>query len=107
MDRETEATLLVFCAAPHQAFDSDQWLAIDRLSQSELAATALFLAGRDWLGHEETLQCVAECLGPGDVGRFSDLARQTRFDCSRFKSRLLREMRSLSRQEVCVAVPSH
>lgn len=93
MNRESEAALLEFCAQQRADFSVAAWMEYGQLPQEELAATALFLAGVEWFGHQRELLDVAARLEPG--AGFADLARRTAFDCSRF-SNLLRRHHALA-----------
>lgn len=101
MDRVAEAALLDFCAKQKTEFSAQRWHEFEAVENTELAAAALFLAGVDWYGHKEELIAVTEHLRPGYVGKFSQLAKESAFDCSRFSSmlkvRLTRYDKSLSR----------
>lgn len=92
MNRESEAELLDFCVCQHQKFDADSWMQRPPQDRQELAAVALFLAGVDWFPHCQPLLDIAERLHSGYVGRFSELAKLTRFDCARFSNLLRREL---------------
>jgi hypothetical protein len=92
MTRDTEASLLQFCAAQRGGFDPDQWLACPHADRSELTAAALFLAGVDWYGHRAELLRVAENLTPHSTGRLSTLVSRTGFDLSRFSNMLRRRL---------------
>lgn len=92
MNRETEAALLEFCVQQHKEFKPAAWLERESGEREELAAVALFLAGGDWFGHRRGLLEVADQLCPGCVGRFSEVARRSRFDCGRFSNRLRRKL---------------
>jgi hypothetical protein len=92
MNRETEASLLEFCARQREEFEAAAWLDREPQDRDELAVVALFLAGVDWFGHRRELLEVAERLHHGGEGRFSELARSTQFDCSRFSNLLRRRL---------------
>jgi hypothetical protein len=93
MNRESEAAWLEFCAQQRGNFSAAAWIEYDGLPREEVAATALFLAGVEWFGHQPELLAVAAQLAPG--AGFADLARRTAFDCSRF-SNLLRRRHALA-----------
>ena len=99
MTRDHEEQLLAFAAAQKLYFREEDWvqLASSGPVSKEVAATALFLAGGYWYGHEEALFRVAERLSPGSVGKFSERAKAVEFNCSRFdqmlKSRIACESR--------------
>jgi hypothetical protein len=101
MDRVAEMELLDFCAKQKARFSVQRWHEFGSVKNSELAAAALFLAGVDWYGHKDDLLDVAEHLHPGYVGKFSQLAKESAMDCSRFsnmlKARLAHNDKSLSR----------
>jgi hypothetical protein len=90
MKRDSEAQLLQFCVAQRRAFAAEAWSSYVDLPRDELAVTAVFLAGVGWYGHRDELLAVAHSLAAGCVGRFSELASQTEFDCSRFSHSLRR-----------------
>jgi len=92
MNRESEAELLNFCVRQHKSFKADSWMQRPERDRQELAAVALFLAGVDWFPHRQHLLEIAERLHGGYVGRFSELAKLVRFDCSRFSNLLRREL---------------
>jgi hypothetical protein len=92
MNRETEASLLEFCARQREGFEAAAWLDREPQDRDELAVVALFLAGVDWFGHRRELLDVAGRLHRGCEGRFSELARSTQFDCSRFSNLLRRRL---------------
>ena len=92
MNRETEAELLDFCVLQYRKFEANDWMQRPQKDRRELAAVALFLAGVDWFPHQQPLLEIAERLHGGYVGRFSELAKLTRFDCARFSNMLRREL---------------
>jgi len=100
MDRASETALLNFCVKQKDGFAAQKWHEFGAVKNDELAAVALFLAGVDWYGHREELLEVAEHLRPGYVGKFSQLAKESAMDCSRFsnmlKMRLIHNDKSLS-----------
>lgn len=88
LDRDTEERVLQFCARQKDTFDVEEWLHNTITDKSELAVVALYLAGGDWYGHHAELEFVADTLRPGCVGHFSELVKETRFECSRFRNLL-------------------
>ncbi len=91
MNRDHEEHLLAFGASQRHDFDVDAWVQLAKsglVSRDEVVATALFLAGGYWYGHEDGLFRVAEELSPGSVGHFAERARAAEFNCSRFDSML-------------------
>lgn len=91
MTRDDEEQLLAFSADQRAHFDEAAWVKLAEtgpVSRDEVVATALFLGGGYWYGHEEALYRVAERLAPGSVGHFADRARAVQFNCSRFDSML-------------------
>lgn len=92
--RGIEERVLKFCAAQRRGpFSTNEWLRMAGVVvEPELAVVALFLAGGDWYGHQVELESVAEQLLPGCVGHFAELAKHTRFECSRFGNMLKMEL---------------
>ena len=100
MNRRHEEQLLELGAAQYQNFDEQAWLDLAEagtVTQAEVAAAALFLAGGYWYGHETELFRVAEALAPGSVGHFAEQAKRVRFDCTRFDEMLKARIRHESR----------
>lgn len=93
MKRETEATLIEFCALQRDEFDLDLWLEIPHPDRDEFIAAVLFLAGVDWYGHRESLLKVAHEIAPGMIGHLSKVVQKTNFDLSRFSNTLRREIK--------------
>ncbi|MGA2693667.1 MAG: hypothetical protein ABSF76_15000 [Opitutaceae bacterium] len=87
MKRDTEDLLLEFCVQQKERFGLSPWLDLP-LSSDTKATTALYLANTSWFGHRHELLDVAEKLHRGCVGHFSEMARLTGFDPSRFRGRL-------------------
>jgi hypothetical protein len=92
MNRQGEQELLDFCAAQRIDFSADQWKTFSAVTRQELAAAALFLAGTEWYGHRKELIEIGEHLAPGYYGRLSVLIDETRFDLSRFNTRIKRDL---------------
>jgi hypothetical protein len=87
MTRDAEDQLLDFCLQQKTRFGLSAWL--DTPLPKEVKATAaLYLANTTWFGHRGALLNIAERLHPGSVGHFSEMARLTDFDPSRFRGRL-------------------
>jgi hypothetical protein len=87
MTRAVEDQLLDFCLQQKTRFGLSAWL--DTPLPKELKATAaLYLANTTWFGNRRALLNIAELLHPGSVGHFSEMARLTGFDPSRFRGRL-------------------
>jgi hypothetical protein len=87
MKRDIENQLLDFCSKQKARFGSSAWL--DSPLSNEIKATAaLYLANTYWFGYRRALLNIAERLHPGSVGHFSEMARMTGFDPSRFRGRL-------------------
>jgi hypothetical protein len=87
MTRVVEGQLLEFCLRQKTQFGLSAWL--DSPLPNEVKATAaLYLAKTIWFGYRRALLDIAERLHPGSVGHFSEMARLTDFDPSRFRSRL-------------------
>jgi hypothetical protein len=87
MTREVENQLLDFCNMQKARFGLSAWL--DHPLPNEIKATAaLYLANTSWFGYRRALLNIAERLYPGSVGHFSEMARLTEFDPSRFRGRL-------------------
>jgi hypothetical protein len=87
MKRDVEDQLLDFCSPQKAQFRFSTWLD-SPLSKDIKAAAALYLANTSWFGYRHALLDVAERLHPGCVGHFSEMARLTGFDPSRFRGRL-------------------
>lgn len=85
MTREAESQLLDFCVAQRGAFDANAWACFNAVSEMELAATARYLAGVDWFGHQKTLARVADQL---TTLNFEELTQRADFDPGRFKGLL-------------------
>lgn len=92
MTRDSEAELLDFCSRQHRQFDASMWLGFTAVGPAELAATALFLSSVDWFGNQPALRETAQLLLPESDSGFSELAKKTRFDCSRFSNLLRRRL---------------
>lgn len=87
MKRDIEDKLLEFCSQQQARFGLSAWL--DSPLPSDIkATTALYLANTIWFGYRRTLLNIADRLHPGCVGHFSEMARMTGFDPSRFRGRL-------------------
>jgi hypothetical protein len=87
MTRAVEDQLLEFCLQQKAQFSLSAWL--DSPFPNEIKATvALYLANTSWFGYRRALLGIAERLHPGSVGHFSEMARLTDFDPSRFRGRL-------------------
>ena len=87
MKRDLEDLLLEFCVQQKAQFGLSAWLDLP-VSSADKATVALYLANTSWFGHRRQLLDVAERLRRGCVGRFSEMARMTGFDPSRFRGRL-------------------
>jgi hypothetical protein len=87
MKRDLEDQLLAFCLHQKEHFRLSQWLELPVPSDAK-ATVALYLANATWYGHRLQLFDIAERMHPGSVGHFSELARLTDFDPSRFRGRL-------------------
>jgi hypothetical protein len=87
MKRELEDRLLEFCVQQKGRFEFSPWLDLP-VSSDAKATVALYLANTSWFGHRRQLLNVAETLRRGCVGHFSEMARLTDFDPSRFRGRL-------------------
>jgi hypothetical protein len=87
MKRDIENRLLDFCSRQKARFGLSAWLA-SPLSSDIKATAALYLANTSWFGHRRALLNIAERMHPGCVGHFSEMARMTGFDPSRFRGRL-------------------
>lgn len=85
MTREAESQLLAFCAAQRDTFDPTAWACFNAVSELELAATARYLAGVEWFGHQQTLTHVADQL---TTLNFEELTQRADFDAGRFKGLL-------------------
>ena len=85
MNRNSESQLIGFCVEQRSRFDASAWERFSAVSRLELAATARFLAGVSWYGHQTALREVAGRLSPRS---FAELAREVSFDPSRFGGRL-------------------
>lgn len=81
MNRDSEAQLLAFCVAQRSQFDVSAWARFSAVTPLELAATAHYLAGVAWYGHQALLRVIAARLSSEP---FPVLARQTGFDPGRF-----------------------
>ncbi len=87
MKRDLEDLLLEFCVQQNVRFGLSPWLDLP-LSSDAKATVALYLANSSWFGHRNELLDVAERLRQGSVGHFSEMAKLTGFDPSRFRGRL-------------------
>jgi hypothetical protein len=87
MNRDLEDLLLEFCAQQKERFGLSPWLDLP-VSNDAKATVALYLANTSWFGHRRELLDVAERLRQGCLGHFSEMARLTGFDPSRFRGRL-------------------
>jgi len=87
MKRDLEDQLLEFCVRQKDQFGLSPWLELP-LPSDDKATVALYLANTSWFGHRHQLLNVAETLRRGCVGHFSEMARLTGFDPSRFRGRL-------------------
>lgn len=81
VNRDSEAQLLAFCVTQPSHFDASGWEEFSAVTRLELAVTARYLAGVAWYGRQSQLREISARLSPE---AFSDLARQTAFDPSRF-----------------------
>jgi hypothetical protein len=90
MTRNSEASLLDFCAKQREHFSLDSWLEIPHPDRGEFLAAVLFLAGVDWYGHRSNLLSIAASIGEEKIGHLSEVVGETGFDLSRF-STLLRK----------------
>lgn len=82
MTREAESQLLGFCAEQRDVFVPDEWTHFTAVSPMELSATARYLAGVDWYGHQDALARVADQMTPLN---FEELTQTVDFDPGRFK----------------------
>ncbi len=96
MTRDSEASLIDFCARQHGAFQESAWLEEWPVRREEMAAACLFLAGVDWYGHHRELLRVGEAIVPGCAAKAGAFLREARFDCLRFSNLLRRELRHAS-----------
>ena len=87
MKRDLEDQLLEFCVQQKDRFGLSPWLDLP-VSSDAKATVALYLANTSWFGHRHQLLDVAERLRRDCVGHFSEMARLTGFDPSRFRGRL-------------------
>jgi hypothetical protein len=87
MKRDLEDQLLEFCVRQKAQFGLPPWLELPLPSDAK-ATVALYLANTSWFGHRRQLMDIAERLHRGCVGRYSEMARMTGFDPSRFRGRL-------------------
>lgn len=92
MTRESESELLSFCATQRGDFCAEAWTRFEHVEKREMAAVCLFLSGVDWFGHEQGLRKAAHELLNGISTSFAALARELKFDCPRFSSRLKRRL---------------
>lgn len=90
MNRDSESRLLAFCVAQRSGFDAGAWTPFSAVSRAELAATARYLAGVAWYGHEPALRAVADSLSKES---FAALVRDTGFDPGRFAGLLQAHLR--------------
>ena len=84
MKRSQETALLDFCHQQKGSFDERAWKSFGEASSVELATVATYLAGVEWFGNQEKLRRIAGALLGGKAKSFPDLARETRFEPSRF-----------------------
>jgi hypothetical protein len=87
MKRDIEDQLLEFCSQQQTQFGLSAWLD-SPLPSDVMATAALYLANTTWFGYRRALLNIADRLHPGSVGHFSEMARMTGFDPSRFRGRL-------------------
>jgi hypothetical protein len=87
MKRDLEDQLLKFCVEQRIRFGLSPWLDVP-LPTDAKATLAFYLANTSWFGHRRPLLDIAERLHRGCVGHFSEMARMTGFDPSRFRGRL-------------------
>jgi hypothetical protein len=87
MKRELEDLLLEFCVQQKERYGRSLWIDLP-VSTDAKATVALYLANTSWFGHRHQLLELAETLRRGCVGHFSEMARLTGFDPSRFRGRL-------------------
>jgi len=87
MTRDAESKLLDFCLRQKAQFGPSAWLDFPA-SSDDKATVALYLANTSCFGDRGQLQDVAECLHRGSAGHFSEMARLTNFDPSRFRGLL-------------------
>jgi uncharacterized protein YrrD len=85
MNRSSEAKLLQFCVEQRRNFNADAWLQFKDINQLELATVLQYLAGTTWYTHQNELKSLANQL---NSLTFAELARQTRFEPSRFSGLL-------------------
>jgi hypothetical protein len=85
MTRLGEAHLLAFCASQREAFEPLEWEHFDAVTKLELAATARYLAGVEWYGHQQELARVADRMTKLN---FEQLTETVDFEPSRFKGLL-------------------
>ena len=92
MTRDSEATLLDFCASQQAAFDESAWLEQRCVSREEVATVSLFLSGVDWFGHKQSLVRVADQLLAGTDPGLARMISHIGFDCARFSNMLKRRI---------------
>lgn len=85
MTREAESQLLAFCVAQRDAFEPSAWASFNAVSGMELSATARYLAGVNWFGHQKALVQVANQM---TTLNFEELTQTVDFDPSRFRGML-------------------
>jgi hypothetical protein len=90
VNRESESRLLGFCVEQRSRFDPAQWSQFSAVAPLELAATARYLAGVTWYGHQIELEAVANRL---TAKSFSELVPEVAFDPSRFAGLLKAHLR--------------
>lgn len=96
MTRESEATLLDFCARQRDCFETEAWLSAPHPDREEFLCAVLFLAGVDWYSHRSSLLAIAETLEPGSIGSLGQRVCRTDFDLSRFSNLLRRKLQHAS-----------
>jgi hypothetical protein len=87
MKREIEDQLLEFCVRQKAHFDLSPWKELP-VSNEAKVTVALYLANTTWFGHRSQLLKIADGLRAGSAGHFSEMARLTGFEPSRFRGRL-------------------
>ncbi|TDU63098.1 hypothetical protein EI77_04520 [Prosthecobacter fusiformis] len=92
MTRDSEASLLDFCARQKSAFQESSWLDSRLVSAEEMATVCLFLAGVDWYGHKQSLIRLAQSFLPSPLPSFESLVQSVHFDCLRFSNMLKRRL---------------
>lgn len=85
MNRQTEQSLLAFCATQHGRFNAGEWAQFLRENPDELVCAAKLLSRARWYGHLHDLQAfVAEQSLPSAA----EVAARCGFNRERFVSRL-------------------